>query len=76
MGSSITMCKIHTHTHTHTHACMCVRVHTHTTHTLYILIGVKDNVALRYSKKKNVLSLLLKEERAAECLMSWGMAEV
>ena len=52
---------------------MRVRVHTH---TLYIPIGVKDNVALRYSKKRNVLSLLLKEERAAKCLMFWGMAEV
>ena len=37
----------HTHTHTHTHM-----------HTLCRLIGVKDN-----SEKRNVLSLLLKEER-------------
>ena len=27
---------------------------------------------LKYSAKRNVLSLLLKEERVAECLMSWG----
>ena len=25
-----------------------------------------------YLEKRNVLSLLLKEERVAECLMSWG----
>ena len=34
------------------------------THTLYRLIGMKDNAALlKYSEKRNVLSWLLKEER-------------
>ena len=47
------------YTHTHTH-----------THTLYRLIGVMDSVAqLKYSEKRNVLSLLLKEEKVAESLM-------
>ena len=53
----------HTHTQIHTHAC---------THILYRQMVVKDSVAqLKYSTR-NVLSLVLKEERVAECLMSWG----
>ena len=47
------------HTHTHTHA------HAHA-HTLYRLIKMKDSIAnLKYSEKRNVLSLFLKEERVA-----------
>ena len=63
----------HTHTHTHTHRYTHMHAHTHAcTHILYRQMVVKDSVAqLKYSKR-NVSSLVLKEEREAEFLMSWG----
>ena len=49
------------HAHARTHARTHAHTHTHThTHTL------------KYSEKRNALSWPLKEERVAECLMSWG----
>ena len=60
----------HTHMRTRTHTNMhahTMRTHIHT-HTLYRRTGVKDSVAsLKYLEKRNVLSLLSKEERVAEC---------
>ena len=62
----------HTHTHTRTHT----HTHTHTTHmthTLHTLIrGEGQRCLAKFSEKRNVFSLLLKEERVAECLTSWG----
>ena len=51
-------------------------MHAHT-HTLHRPIGVNDSVALlKDSEKRNALSLLLKEERVAECLMGGGGEEL
>ena len=53
------MRKMHTYTHTHAH-------------TLYRLMGWKTMLLNSdICVKRNVLSLLLKEEREAECFMSW-----
>ena len=60
----------HTHTHTHTRARARARAHTHIVQTDRCE-GQCCLTELEYSDKRQVLSLLLKEERVGECLMSW-----